>query len=122
MTDQRPDIVVWSSKLHEVWVIELTVCFETGFEAAQAMKTNRYADLMEQITSSSMDGTLVTLEVGSRGFLALQGFRDVKNMLLEQCGKKKWEAFLTELVRTAVKGSHKIWTTWNYKSSTPTPT
>ena len=87
-------------------MIELTVCFETGFEAAQAMKTNRYADLMEQIASSSMDGTLLTLEVGSRGFLALQGFQDIKNMLLEQCSKKKWEAFLTELVQTPLKGSY----------------
>ena len=26
-TDQRPDIVVWSDTVQEVWVIELTVCF-----------------------------------------------------------------------------------------------
>jgi len=31
-TDQRPDIVVWSNTAQEVWVIELTVCFETGYE------------------------------------------------------------------------------------------
>jgi len=31
-TDQRPDIVVWSNTAQEVWVIELTVCFETGMK------------------------------------------------------------------------------------------
>ena len=31
-TDQRPNIVVRSSTTQEVWVIELTVCFETGYE------------------------------------------------------------------------------------------
>ncbi|MDD9817776.1 MAG: hypothetical protein OXU61_06540 [Gammaproteobacteria bacterium] len=46
-TDQRPDIVVWSNTAQEVWVIELTVCFETGYEEARIRKTDRYTDLME---------------------------------------------------------------------------
>ena len=57
--------------MQEVWVIELTVCFETGYEAAHNLKKNRYADLMEQIDGSTHSGSLVTLEVGSRGFLSL---------------------------------------------------
>ena len=39
-TDQRPDIVVWSDMVQEVWVIELTVCFETRYEAAHNLKVN----------------------------------------------------------------------------------
>ena len=39
-TDQRPDIVVWSNTTQEVWVIELTVCFETGYEEARTWKTD----------------------------------------------------------------------------------
>ena len=35
--------------MQEVWVIELTVCFETGYEAAHNLKKNQYADLIEQI-------------------------------------------------------------------------
>ena len=46
-TDQRPDIVVWSNTAQGVWVIELTVCFETGYEEARIRKTDRYTDLME---------------------------------------------------------------------------
>ena len=77
-TDQRPDIIVWSSTTQEVWVIELTVCFETRYEDAHTLKTNRYTDLMRQIADSPVDGTLVTLEVGSRGFLSLTNFNMMK--------------------------------------------
>ena len=48
-TDERPDMVVWNDNTREVWVIELMVCFETGYEKAHMRKTTRYADLMEQI-------------------------------------------------------------------------
>ena len=77
-TDQRPDIVVWSNTAQEVWVIELTVCFETGYEEACIRKTDRYTDLMEQIAETSLDGTLVTFEVGSRGYLSLPSFHEIK--------------------------------------------
>ena len=92
-TDQRPDIVVWSSTAQEVWVIELTVCFETRYEDAHTLKSNRYADLMGQIADSSVDGTLVTLEVGSRGFLSLPNFNMIKQQLLEcsrSSGRLSW--------------------------------
>ena len=100
-TDQRPDIVVWSSTTQEVWMIELTVCFETGYKDAHTLKTNRYADLMRQIADSSVDGTLVTLEVGSRGFLSLTNFNTMKQQLLE-CSRKQWETFLVNVAQTAI--------------------
>ena len=104
-TDQRPDIIVWSSTTQEVWVIELTVCFETRYEDAHTLKTNRYTDLMRQIADSPVDGTLVTLEVGSRGFLSLTNFNKMKQQLLE-CSRKQWETFLVNVVQTAIRGSH----------------
>ena len=57
LTDQRPGIVVWSNTTQEVWVIELTVCFETGYEEARTRKTDRNTDLMEQIAEASLDDT-----------------------------------------------------------------
>ena len=77
-TDSRPDIVVWSNTIKEVWVIELTVCYETGVDEAHNRKMARYSDLMERISASSWDGCLVTLEVGSRGFLSLPRFTTLK--------------------------------------------
>ena len=53
---------------------------------------NRYADLMKQIADSSVDGTLVTLEVGSHGFLSLPNFNMIKQQLLK-CSRKQSEGF-----------------------------
>ena len=78
--------MVWSDDACEVWVIELTICFETNYEEASTRKTNRYTDLMEQISGSNFDGELVTLEVGSRGFLSLPSFDTLQKQLL-QCSK-----------------------------------
>ena len=113
-TDQRPDIVVWSATLQEVWVIELTVCFETRYEEAHNLKVNRYADLMEQIDDSTHSGSLVTLEVGSRGILSLPSFTLLKQQLLI-CTRRQWEEALSNITRTAISGSHRIWVTRNYK-------
>jgi len=37
-TDQRPDLVVWNNEMKEVWVVELTICFENRFEKASSLK------------------------------------------------------------------------------------
>ena len=66
-TDERPDIVMWNNQTKEVWIVELTVCFDTNCNEAHARKTERYADLMEKIATSPLAGNLVTLEIGSRG-------------------------------------------------------
>ena len=86
--DERPDIVVWSDSVREVWVIELTVCFETSYEAAHTRKVSRYADLMDQVADSRFNGQLVTLEVGSRGFVSFPGFTILQKKLLK-CSKKQ---------------------------------
>ena len=64
-------------------MIKLTVCFETRYEGVHTLKSNRYADFMGQIADSSVDGTLVMLEVGSCGFLSLPNFNIIKQQLLE---------------------------------------
>ena len=57
-TDQRPDLVVWNNKMKEVWVVELTICFENRFDEANLLKAGRYVDLMQQVTTSNYSGTL----------------------------------------------------------------
>jgi len=89
-------------------VIKLTVCFETGYEETHTWKT-------EQIAEMSFE-TLVTLEIGSRGYLSLPSFHKVKQQLLE-CSKKQWEAFLINIAQTTIRGSHKIWVTRNWTDS-----
>ena len=79
---------------------------------ARIRKTDRYTDLMKHIAETSLDGTLVILELGSRGYLSLPSFHEIKQQLLE-CSKKQWEAFLINVAQTTIRGSH-IWVTRNW--------
>ena len=45
-TDLRPDLVVWSDQQHLLFLVELTVCFECGFDDARRRKDNRYREGM----------------------------------------------------------------------------
>ena len=67
LTDVRPDIVMWdSSKVH---LVELTVPFETGLEDASQRKATKYADLVVSCRDNGYTTTLMTIQVGSRGYL-----------------------------------------------------
>ena len=44
-TNLRPDLVMWSDVHKALHLVELTVCFESGFEEAARRKVNRYAEL-----------------------------------------------------------------------------
>ena len=45
---QHPDIVIWSIKLEEVFIIELTILFDENFDWAHPHKLEKYEDLQEQ--------------------------------------------------------------------------
>ena len=52
--------------------MELTVCFETSFEAAKAQKEAKYSELAEEVEENGYTVDLLTLEVGSRGFVSFE--------------------------------------------------
>lgn len=45
MTLQRPDIVIWSEKKKVVHLLELTVSWESNFDAAGEREKRRYENL-----------------------------------------------------------------------------
>jgi hypothetical protein len=49
--------------------VELTVCFEDNFADAKARKEAKYADLVDEIEGNGFIVDLITVEVGSRGFV-----------------------------------------------------
>ena len=67
----------------------------------------------EQIANTSLDGRVVTLEVGS---LSLPRFNTFKQQLLE-CSRKWWENFPINTAETVIRGSHKIWVTRNWTTN-----
>ena len=83
-TDSRPDLVIWKKK--SIYLIELTVPFDTGFEAAVQRKQGRYGDLLAQC-ATKRTAYMTTLEIGSRGFINTKGF-DIFNNHLTPSTKK----------------------------------
>lgn len=51
----------WDEKQKRVWYVELTVCYETCFQAAADRKEERYLDRVGYRTQ------VITVEIGSRG-------------------------------------------------------
>ena len=110
-TDLRPDLVVWSDSQRIVVLVELTICFETNFVDAALRKTNKYQDLLEACSANDYTTSLVTLEVGSRGFVNISGFCGLFDHF--SLSKQEKNSFIRSVGREAILGSHKIWTTRN---------
>ena len=85
----------------------MTICFETNFVDADLRKINKYEDLLEACRANTYTTSLVTLEVGSKGFVNISGFF---HLSLSKAEKKY---FIRLAGREAILGSHKIWTTRN---------
>lgn len=51
-TRLRPDIVMWSSSSKAVLLVELTISWEAGLEAAWERKRLKYADLAAESTEA----------------------------------------------------------------------
>ena len=71
-------------------------------------KKKKYFNLCED---SHHDISLITLEVGSRGVIHLQGFLQMQKQL--DCSKKDPRTLLVRISSTAIQESFKIWCTRN---------
>ena len=88
-TDLRPDIIWWDEHSKRTVVVELTICFDTLFKQAAERKRRKYFNPCE---NNHHDVSLITLEVGSRGVIHLQGFHQVQKHL--DCSKKDLRTLL----------------------------
>ena len=68
-TTLRPDIVWWDDRRKHIVIAELTIPFETSFTEAADRKRAKYEDLQKEARQAGYKATLITLEVGSRGFI-----------------------------------------------------
>ena len=75
LTNQRPDLLLWSDKLKKVILMELTVPWEENFELAHERKKTRYADLVSNCIARGWKCELFTVEVGCRGFIGRSASR-----------------------------------------------
>ncbi len=104
-TDSRPDIVIWSDQ--SIILVELTIPFEPGMDAAAERKQAKYADLLARCRTIC-HSHFITIEVGSRGFINATSFDKLYSQLFssKQSERQELEA---EITRNVIARSHDIW-------------
>jgi hypothetical protein len=102
VTARRPDIAVWSESTKQLVLLELTVPNETRVVQSMQLKQTRYKELVDEC-SRTFATTLLTAEVGTRGFVASR-----TQQALQQLGI--WSSELhKDLSNSALRGSHAIY-------------
>jgi len=117
-TNLRPDVVIWSMMSRVVILIELTCCAEEGVGAAQLRKEARYAELLEDINSTSWKASLLTVEIGARGLVGSRTYRSFINLGFSPSGSRSLCKRLSTVVARcsyAIYLAHKD-VVWHHKS------
>ena len=113
-TAERPDILIWSAQLQEIFLVELTCPAEEGIQAAQVRKEGRYLSLLDNISrDTTWKPKLLTVEVGVRGFVANTSRQAFLKLGLQS---QKVSALCKKLSSTAAKCSYTIYLAANSKA------
>ena len=110
-TDRRPDLVIWSDS--SICLVELTIPFEAGMDAAAERKRAKYEDLLAMCTTNQRTASLTTIEVGSRGFINTASFDNLYSHLTPS-RKKERQELEKEIVRKCIMHSHEVWCKRNW--------
>ena len=70
VTNQRPDIVLWSAASKQVVMVELTVPWEERLEESFERKREKYQALTDTCTEKGWKAWCFRVKVGCRGFPA----------------------------------------------------
>lgn len=101
---QRPDLVLDTTR--KLFVVELTVCFETNLLKSRNYKKDRYMYLKENIIDKSKEVHLIFLELSSLGFYSSE-IVEFKNFLKEL--KLNPKQILEKCVETCIRTSYYIY-------------
>ncbi len=77
-SNKRPDLVFGT--VSKIYIIELTVCFETNLISSRDYKISRYAHLKENCIEQNKEVELIFIELSSLGFYT-ENINDFKNFL-----------------------------------------
>ena len=103
-TDFYPDLAWWYNTKRSLYLVKLTVCFESNFVDA-ALSKSVYSSL-KQAQAKGFPTTLATLEVGSHGVPSYEGFRDLTSHVDKS--KKKLHHLLENVCKAAISKSFSI--------------
>ena len=111
-TTLRPDMVWWDDGQKQLLITELTVRFETSFEAAAERRNEtKYHDLVTSAERAGYNTTLITLEMGSHGVPHPPGFTQLAHELA--MSRTELSKLLHQTSQAAITGSYQISCTRN---------
>lgn len=105
-TSLRPDLILWSIPQKTILLVELTVPWEQGMEAANEYKRSKYADLAAECREAGWKAITCPVEVGCRGFVGYSVGRLLQDIGCTGAGSRKASK---ELAEEAEKGSFWLW-------------
>ena len=111
-TTLRPDIVWWSEEMKVMWILELTISFETVMDQAHSRKVVKYDELVGTIRRGGFRVGFIALEVGSRGLIVEEELSQLQGAL--DVSRKAVNELAVSLTRCAILGSFKIWCSRNH--------
>jgi potassium voltage-gated channel Eag-related subfamily H protein 8 len=115
-TDTRPDIVVWDET--SITIMELTVPFELSIDTAVTRKRSRYSELLNTCKARGYAANLLTVEVGSRGFVHATSFDSLFSVF--PANRSEREMLERDVVRKSIEQSYKIWCKRNWREANTT--
>ena len=113
ITDRRPDMVIWSDR--SICLVELTIPFEAGMAEAAERKRAKYEELLGACAASQRTANLITIEVGSRGFINAPSLDELYRHLTPS-RKLERKELEKQITRKCITRSHEVWCKRNWKS------
>ena len=108
LTPDRPDVVIIDRRSNDIFIFELTVCFDRdeSFTNAHTRKENKYSYFLTDITE--LTPHVCAFEVGARGFVTKANNERLKS-LHKFCKKNiKFKQFVQNISALAVNASYYV--------------
>ena len=106
ITADRPDIVLIDKEKNTAKICELTVPFETNIQARHTYKSDKYAYLINDITT--FKASLCAFEIGSRGSITNENIERLKE-IYKFCDKTlKFKTFCENISAISITSSYYI--------------
>ena len=80
ITKLKPDLVLVNRSTSDIFIVELTVPFESVIKDAHKRKCLKYSELVSDIESSGYKAQLFCIEVGSRGYICKDNIKTFKSI------------------------------------------
>ena len=110
MTESRPDLVLVDIDSKKVFLVELTMTWDTpaNVEAARARKQARYAYLADDIEANGFHCLNQTLELGVRGYISQRNKYTIQDLCV-LCKVRNNNLLVKTLGKLSLLGSYQIY-------------